>query len=84
MSLTRRGAGGTSYMRDIPQSHIPNRSWLRFRPGRARIVALRNTIGDSFAIEAWAEPPTSNHPDVGGSFLVQGDYDDGNGLWISF
>jgi hypothetical protein len=54
----------------------------RIRLGRTPPLALRQTDGDSYAIEAHEDPPDHIPSASGGSFDVQLEYDDGNGLWV--
>lgn len=55
----------------------------RIRLGRTPPRILRNTDGDSYAIEAHEDPSELIPDSPEGSFAVQLDYDDGNGMWIS-
>jgi hypothetical protein len=55
----------------------------RFRLGRTPPRILRNTDGDSYAIEATAPPSLPDDFDPGHGGAVSFEYDDGNGLWIT-
>lgn len=53
----------------------------RTRLGRLPPLVLRQIDGDSYAIEAHEEAP-EEAPRPSGAFVVQLEYDDGNGLFI--
>jgi len=55
----------------------------RTRLGRTPTLILRNTVGDSYAIEATADPPSPHEPESGSSGDLSFEYEDGNGMWIS-
>ena len=54
----------------------------RSRVGRTPPRILRNTDGDSYAIEAHADAPPSSPTSEGRFHVDHWEYDDGNGLWI--
>lgn len=55
----------------------------RIRLGRTPPRILRNTDGDSYAIEAHETAPPDITPREGPFHVEQREYDDGNGLWIT-
>jgi len=56
---------------------------MRIRLGRTPTRILRNTDGDSYAIEAHVDPAPSDDFDPEYRRGLSFEYDDGNGLWIT-
>jgi len=52
--------------------------------GRTPTRILRNTEGDSYAIEAHTDPPQLPSELVGDLQLERAEFDDGNGMWSFF
>lgn len=54
----------------------------RFRAGRTTPRVLRQTISDTYAAADHQAPPDPPEVASGGVWFIQGEYDDGNGMWI--